>query len=115
MFWGRRWSELPRGSLSSWSPFFGVRPSITRVRPALWILSAALILVLVQLIPLPPAVWQLLPGRSELAGANDLGGVANVWRPIAIVPGAAVNATGSLVVPFAVLLLIAGLDEREVE
>ncbi|MBP2279076.1 hypothetical protein [Sphingomonas sp. PL20] len=56
-----------------------------------------------------------MPGRSELAGANDLGGVANVWRPIAIVPGAAVNATGSLVVPFAVLLLIAGLDEREVE
>jgi len=93
---------------------FGVRPSIARVRPALWILAAALILVLVQLIPLPPAVWQLLPGRSELAGAIDLGGVADLWRPIAIVPGAAVNAAGSLVVPFAVLLLIAGLDEREV-
>lgn len=94
---------------------FGARPSISRVRPALWFLSAALLLILIQLIPMPPIIWQALPGRSELADASDaIIGIAGVWRPIAIVPGAATNAAASLVVPFAILLLIAGLEEREV-
>lgn len=93
----------------------GNRPSWARVRPACWILLAAVILVLIQLIPLPPAIWQAIPGRLGLADATDLTGMAGVWRPIAIVPGAAVNAAGSLVVPFAVLLLVAGLDENEVD
>ncbi len=92
---------------------FGARPSISKVRPALWIISAALVLVLIQLIPLPPAVWQTLPGRPGLANVANAIGMAEVWRPIAIVPGAAVNAAASLAVPFAILLLVAGLDERE--
>lgn len=93
---------------------FGARPSVSNIRPALCILSAALVLVLVQLIPLPPAVWQAMPGRAGLAGASDAIGMAGVWRPIAIVPGAALNAAASFVVPFAILLLVAGLDAREI-
>lgn len=93
---------------------FGARPSMSKIRPALWITLAALVLVLVQLIPLPPAIWQAMPGRSGLANVPNAIGIAGVWRPIAIVPGAAVNAAASLVVPFAILLLVAGLDEREV-
>ncbi|MBD8737382.1 O-antigen ligase family protein [Sphingomonas sp. CFBP 13706] len=93
---------------------FGARPSLSKVSPALWIILAALVLVLVQLIPLPPAIWQVMPGRLGLANATKAIGMAEVWRPIAIVPGAAVNAAASLVVPFAILLLVAGLDEREI-
>lgn len=92
---------------------FGTRPSISKVSPASWILSAALVLVLIQLIPLPAAVWQAMPGRAELTGAADVIGNNDTWRPIAIVPGAAVNAAASLVVPFAILLLVSGLNEHE--
>jgi len=93
---------------------FGARPSLSKVSPALWIILAALVLVMVQLIPLPPAIWQAMPGRLGLANATSAIGMAEVWRPIAIVPGAAVNAAASLVVPFAILLLVAGLEEREI-
>ena len=92
----------------------GVRPDI-RAAPAVFaLLAATLALVLVQLVPLPPAWWQALPGRALFADASALTGMPQPWRPIAIVPGLAWNAASSLVVPFAVFILVAGLrpDER---
>ncbi len=92
---------------------FGTRPSVSKVRPALYFFSAVLALVLVQLVPLPPALWQALPGRSVFADIATITAQPTPWRPLAIVPGAAMNAAASLIVPFAVLVLIAGLEERE--
>lgn len=91
----------------------GPRPALTAVRPVLIILAAALLLVALQLVPLPAAIWRALPGRTELADMATLIGQPPTWRPMAIVPGAALNAMSSLVVPFAVLLLVAGLSENE--
>lgn len=88
-------------------------PSFREVWPALLLLIAALALVLVQLVPLPPAVWLGLPGRAPLAQAATAIGEAQPWRPLAIVPDAAWNAASSLVVPFAVLILMAGLQPRD--
>ncbi|WP_271439832.1 O-antigen ligase family protein [Pontixanthobacter luteolus] len=56
-------------------------------------------LALVQLIPLPPAIWTSLPGRdlaaaSLIASGNEIG-----WRPIALNPAAAVGAMLFLVAP----------------
>lgn len=92
---------------------FGARPSISNIRPALYLLAATLVLVLVQLVPLPPALWQMLPGRSVFVDIATVTGQPVPWRPLAIVPGATMNAAASLVVPFAVLVLIAGLKEYE--
>lgn len=93
------------------SLLFGARPSLPAARPALLILSAALALVLVQLIPLPPALWQMLPGRNAMTMPELLS--SSGWRPLALVPGAAANSGEALVVPFAALLLVAGLEKRE--
>lgn len=91
---------------------FGPRPDWHGIRPVALLLVAALLVVLVQLIPLPPSIWQALPGRAVLAGtASATSELA--WRPIAIVPGAAWNAASSLVVPATILVLAAGLDSRE--
>ncbi|WP_314374130.1 MULTISPECIES: O-antigen ligase family protein [Sphingomonas] len=90
------------------------RPSIHDVRPVAALLLAVLGLVLLQLVPLPPGVWQSLPGRAIFERAAVLAGESQPWRPLAIVPEAAYNAAASLVVPFAILVLIIGLDEREV-
>jgi O-antigen ligase len=90
---------------------FGRRPPFEGRWPVLLILAAALLLALLQLIPLPPAIWQSLPGHAVLAGAAA--GDVQPWRPWSMVPGATLNAASSLVVPFAVVLLLAGLSERE--
>ena len=67
-------------------------------------------LIAVHLVPLPPAVWQALPGR-ELVAANDrLAGLNGVWRPFSLAPGTTWNALYSLLVPFAVLLCGIQLD-----
>jgi O-antigen ligase len=91
----------------------GERPKIGSERPVLLILLATILLVLAQLIPLPPTVWQALPGRGVLAEASVASNQPQPWRPLAIVPSATVNAASSLIVPFVVLFLLAGLKERE--
>ena len=91
---------------------FGDRPVITRARPIWWLLLAAIGLAVVQLIPLPPAAWQALPGRAMFAEATF--GGPQPWRPLALVPGATINALASLVVPLATLVMASGVrhDER---
>ncbi|WP_375292584.1 O-antigen ligase family protein [Sphingomonas melonis] len=74
---------------------------------------AILALTLLQLVPLPPAVWTALPGHAFLGDAAIIIGQPQPWRPIAIVPGAAWNAAASLVVPGAMLLLAMQVDEQE--
>lgn len=81
--------------------------------PVLWILLAAMIaLPLVQLIPLPPSLWQALPGRGVFAQAAE-NGAPQPWRPWSIVPDATLNAAMSLVVPVVALLLVSGLRDDE--
>lgn len=94
---------------------FGGRPSFGHARPVGLLLAATIALALVQLIPLPPAMWQALPGRAMLAEAASASGQAQPWRPWSIVPGATANAAGSLIVPAATLLLATGIRERERE
>lgn len=91
---------------------FGERPSFKGRAPVLAILCAALILVLLQLVPLPPDIWQALPGRALFAEAAIFDPV-QPWRPLTITPDATLNAASSLIVPFAVLWLAVGLGEQE--
>lgn len=92
---------------------FGPRPDLRPARPVLAILAAAFGLALMQLVPLPPAWWQALPGRSLLAEVATISGQSQPWRPWSIVPGATVNAAASLIVPFAVLLLLGSTTKAE--
>ena len=92
---------------------FGRRPTLGRAKPIMLFLVAAASLALLQLLPLPPSVWQALPGREALREAAAMTGQAQPWRPWSIAPGGTTNALGSLIVPFATLLLVLGLEERE--
>jgi O-antigen ligase len=91
----------------------GPRPALRSVRPVVWLLALTILLCLIQLVPLPPAIWQLLPGRQLLVEAASASGQPQPWRPLSIVPWATVNAVSSLVVPATILLLISGLSQRE--
>lgn len=92
---------------------FGAPLSLARVRPVLILLLAAVMLALLQLVPLPPAIWQSLPGRAILTQAAALSGQEQPWRPWSIVPGATLNAASSLIIPLATLLFAAGLKDAE--
>jgi O-antigen ligase len=92
---------------------FGAPPSAKAVRPVFILLAASILLALLQLVPLPPAIWQALPGRAIFAEAAAATGQAQSWRPWAIVPAGAVNAASAMVVPVAVLTALTGLTQRE--
>lgn len=92
---------------------FDQRPALRPVAPVVLLLGAALLLVLTQLIPLPPAFWQTLPGRSILADAIAVSGDPQPWRPWSMTPGATRNAAASLVVPVITLLLVASLGPAD--
>ena len=92
---------------------FGDRPVLAPVRPVVLLLAVALSLALLQLVPLPPDMWQALPGRAILAEAAVASSQPQPWRPWSIVPGATANAAASLIVPTATLILLAGLKRSE--
>lgn len=67
-------------------------------------------LMAVQLIPLPPSIWQALPGRQLFVEAAALSGEAQPWRPLSVAPDLTWNALAAMVIPVAGLLGFAALD-----
>lgn len=81
--------------------------------PVVRFFLCACALAVLQILPLPPAVWQTLPGRSIVSQAAALSGQLQPWRAWSIVPGATLNALSSLVVPGAILLFAATARDEE--
>jgi O-antigen ligase len=92
---------------------FGKRPRIALVKPVALLLMAAVVVALLQLVPLPPTWWVMLPGRGLVRDVALVAGQAQPWRPWSITPGATTNAAASLIVPVTALLLIAGMRTAE--
>ncbi len=57
------------------------------------------------LIPLPPVLWQALPGRAQLTNVEQLVELKNIWRPLTTTPMNGWHALASLATPLAVLLV----------
>ena len=64
--------------------------------------SAFAVLLIVQLIPLPPGLWAALPGRAMIAHGFDLLQLPRPWLPWSLSPADSLIAMLSLVVPLAV-------------
>ena len=92
---------------------FSTRFDWRRVKPIVLLLGLIILLVGLQLVPLPPAIWTALPDRELLVEAAEVSGQAQPWRPWSISPGATANALGSLVVPVTVLVLAAQLTRDQ--
>lgn len=73
-------------------------------RFALAILGTVVALPLLQLIPLPPAIWTRLPGRSEMVLALNLSGLAPEWAPLSVTPDRTWRSALALVPPVAMFL-----------
>lgn len=71
--------------------------------------AALLLLPLIQLVPLPPAIWKSLPNRDLSIAALNLIGAADRWAPISISPRATWLSVLSLLPPLAIFIGIAQL------
>lgn len=79
---------------------------------ALSLLAACFALPLLQLVPLPPDIWQALPHRGLVAEIDAWAGIGKIWRPLSLTPAATWNAFWSLFVPASVLVLVLQLALR---
>lgn len=92
-------------TLAGWK---GPRPAWPAIAGIVFILG----LPLLQLVPLPPKVWQLLPGREvarEIAAFADPG----MWRPITLDANATLKSWLSLLVPVAMFLAVLQLPHAQ--
>lgn len=81
-----------------------------RTRTGLLFLAAVAALMLLQLVPLPPALWQSLPGRALYADLLSLVGAADRWRPLNLTPDLGWNALLALLPAAATLALLSRIS-----
>lgn len=91
---------------------FGGPVRVRAYRAPLIILAAIILLAFIHIIPLPPSVWQALPGREPFLQAASLNGVQQPWRPLSLFPDGALNALGALLVPAAMFAVIVTLPPQ---
>ena len=81
-----------------------------------WPLAIMLLIMplvaLIQLVPLPPAIWQSLPNRGIESAALALVGAAHNWMPISVSPARTLSALLSFIPPLVVAILVARLPIR---
>ena len=82
-----------------------------RLFPA-WTVVALAILMLAQLVAMPPQMWGSLPGREIYSDIAAIAGLEAVWRPLTLSPSRTLNSIMSLSVPIAAILLFLNLDPR---
>ncbi len=71
-----------------------------------WIGGGFVALILVQLVPLPPSLWAMLPGRTAIANGFDLMGMARPWAAISLSPDRTIISALGLIPPAAILCLM---------
>ena len=82
-------------------------------RELLWIGGLLVFVPLLQLIPLPPGLWQALPGRElEIASLSLVDG-AGTWQPISVSPSRTLAGLLALVPAVAIMWATAKLPSRD--
>jgi O-antigen ligase len=84
-------------------------PTAPAGRQLILLAGLIVLLALVQLVPLPPALWTALPGRAEIAAAFGLIGQPLPWLPVSLAPSRTLSSLLWLLPAFAVLLGIVRL------
>jgi O-antigen ligase len=102
--WTNALLQLLAVVIIGWS-LLAKRPhSLTGAAKGLIVLvGLTLLLIFIQLIPLPPSIWSALPGRGFVADGFSLLGQAPPWLPISLTPYETAATALTLLPPLAVL------------
>jgi O-antigen ligase len=100
--------------LGDW--FWHQRAKLPELRWAIIFCLAVVLVPLIQLVPLPPALWTLLPHRAPLIASFDDLGHGLPWLPISVSPNATWLSVAALLPALAVFLgtILLGYRERRV-
>ena len=100
---------VPLRSLSAFflvlSLFLLTKEKLKAERALIILFACFALIVMLQLVPLPPRIWQTLMGRTGILQMHAALGLEGIWRPLTLTPMRSWNVLGSLVVPAAGLLL----------
>jgi O-antigen ligase len=88
-------------------------PHARHSRWAAWFCLALVLTPILQLIPLPPALWTALPNKGPSSEVFALIGHGLPWMPISVSPHATWLSALSLVPPIAIFLAMLQLGYRE--
>ena len=92
---------------------FANRDGLGRVPARAWWLAGLIALLpALQLIPLPPALWQGLPGRADQRAALDLVAAGDSWRALTLSPPRTVASLLAALAAGLSLVMAASLGER---
>lgn len=106
--------ELGAAGIIAWHILRGQMASAGRDDLILLALLAAMVgWIVLTLIPLPPALWTHLPGRSFVAEGYRLLGLDLPWLPISLTDDRTVRSALSLLVPVATYLVVRPLAIRQ--
>ena len=75
------------------------------VRVPFLIVAALMAIALLQLVPLPYAMWSGLPGREDVVRLDELAGLGQIARPLSLDPGSTWNTFFALFVPLGAIAL----------
>ena len=88
-------------------------PSFKRVPLSAWVIAIIIAAIpILQLIPLPPFIWQALPGRKIEYDALALIGEQSNWRTWSLAPARTLSSVLSLGPPLLLLTMTSALDEK---
>ena len=73
-------------------------------RPLLLMICAAIGLILLQVVPLPPVVWGQIPGRDFVAHGFTLLGLASPWQSWSLAPYETISSGLFMLVPIAIVV-----------
>jgi len=79
---------------------------------AMGLLILTLLLIGLQLVPLPPAVWRQMPGRLLAAGVLDTVGASEQWMPVSLDPSATQATAFYFLVPLVLFVGTVHLDRN---
>ena len=87
------------------SLFLLTKERLKAERALIILFSCFALIVMLQLVPLPPRIWQSLMGHIGILPLDTALGLEGTWRPLTLTPMRSWNVLGSLIVPAAGLML----------
>lgn len=88
-------------------------PSTGFGRMSLLLCAAPVVLVLCQLVPLPPAIWTQLPGRDLPAAILSASGIKPGWRPLSLEPELTIATALEMLPGIALFLAVRRLEANQ--
>jgi hypothetical protein len=97
----------------TWALLIGNARADYRTMPPLILIAALTAICLLQLVPLPPDLWNALPQNDRYAEFARIAEVAAFWRPLSVNPDATLSVLFGLIPPVAALLALGCLPSTE--